>query len=136
MTVQQLIAYHTIITVFRIWKCKKPEYLFQALGRDNRNGHIIVENRKLGLYKNSFVPRGSVLWNKLPGVLKTTKTVGRFKSDLRKWVAENVKNLMTSPLKSLGTRQSRQSKVLCSIPEVSSPSHSRGFHHRSPILIH
>ena len=61
MTVQQLIAYHTIITVFKIRKFKKPEYLFQVLGRDNRNGHIIVENSKLGLYKKSFVPRGSVL---------------------------------------------------------------------------
>ena len=61
-----------------------------ALGRDNKFGNIIVNNSKLGLYKKSFVPRGSVLWNRLPKNLRTIKKVGIFKNNLRKWVAENV----------------------------------------------
>ena len=90
MTVRQLISYHTLITVFRIRKSQEPEYLYGALGRDNKFGNIIVENNNLGLYKSSFVPRGSVLWNKLPKELKNMKKVGVFKNGLRKWVAENV----------------------------------------------
>ena len=90
MTVRQLISYHTLITVFRIRKSKEPEYLYGALGRDNKFGKIIVQNSDLGLYKNSFVPRGSVLWNRLPRELKNIEKVGVFKKGLRKWVAENV----------------------------------------------
>ena len=90
MTVQQLIAYHTLITVFRIRQSKEPEYLAVVLGRDNKWGNIIVENSTLSLYKNSFVPRGSVLWNKLPRHLKIEKKIGKFKKELRKWVANNV----------------------------------------------
>ena len=90
MTVQQLVAYHTLITVFRIRKSQEPEYLATALGRDNRCGNIIVSNSKLGLYKKSFVPRGSVLWNRLPKSLRNQKKVGKFKKDLRTWVAEHV----------------------------------------------
>ena len=94
LTVYQLIAYHTLLTVFRIMKCKKPEYLYKALGRDNRNGHIIVENSRLGLYNKSFIPRGSTLWNRLPVFLKKIEKVGRFKKEMRKWVADNVRNFI------------------------------------------
>ena len=90
MTVQQLIVYHTLISVFRIRQSKEPEYLARALGRDNNRGNIIVENSRLGLYKRSFVPRGSTLWNKLPRELRILAKIGKFKKELRKWVADNV----------------------------------------------
>lgn len=90
MTVQQLIAYHTLITVFRIRQSKEPEYLARALGRDNKWGKIIVENSNLGLYKRSFVPRGSELWNKLPKDLRIETKIGKFKKELRIWIRNNV----------------------------------------------
>ena len=65
------------------------EYLAAALGTDNKCGNIIVNNSKLGLYKKSFVHRGSVLWNRLQKNLRTTKKVSILKKNLRKWVAED-----------------------------------------------
>ena len=95
MTVKQLIVYRTLITVFRIRLEKEPEYLAQALKKDNKLGNIIVENSKLGLFKKSFVPRGSTLWNKLPRDLRSLDKVGKFKMNLRKWVEENVEYFQT-----------------------------------------
>ena len=76
--------------MFRIIHAREPEYLVKMLKQDNRLGNIIVENSKLGLFKKSFVPRGSTLWNKLPKDLKIIQKVARFKNELRKWIDENV----------------------------------------------
>ena len=67
LSVNQLIAYHTLLQIFKIRMTKEPEYLAEILGRDNRNGNIIVTNTDLTLAKNSFTFRGSQLWNSLPG---------------------------------------------------------------------
>ena len=93
LTVQQLIAYHTLITVYRIRKSQEPEYLFGILGRDNSTGHIIMKNKQLGLYRNGFIFRGSVLWNKLPKEIRFETKMGKFKKGLRKWVFDNVARL-------------------------------------------
>ena len=90
MTVNQLIAYHTLIAVYRIRNSQEPEHLASQLRNDNYRGNIIVKNSQLGLYKKSFVPRGSTLWNKLPEELKNSRKIGKFKMDLRKWVGVNV----------------------------------------------
>ena len=90
MSVQQLIVYHTLLAVHRIRKSKEPEYLASSLLRENYRGNIIVENSRLGLYKNSFVPRGSTLWNKLPRDLRNIDKIGKFKKELRNWVSDNV----------------------------------------------
>ena len=94
MTVQQLIAYHTLLSVFRIRQSKEPEYLARALTRDNNRGNIIVENSRLGLYKKSFVPRGATLWNNLPRELRNIVKVGCFKKKLRKWIEDNVQKFV------------------------------------------
>ena len=57
MTVSQLIAYHTIITVYRIRMSGTPENLPLLLSRDNHNGHITMKNPKLELYRDSFTYR-------------------------------------------------------------------------------
>ena len=44
MTVQQLIAYHTLIAIYRIRQSKEPEHLADILTKDNRYGHIIMKN--------------------------------------------------------------------------------------------
>ena len=68
LTVNQLIVYHTLITVFKVRQTKEPEYLAKCLCRESRVGtnRIIVENPKLELVKKSFTYRGSVQWNSLP----------------------------------------------------------------------
>jgi hypothetical protein len=90
MTVQQLIAYHTIIAIYRIRQSKEPEHLAYILTRDNIYGRIILKNSKLGLYRNSFAYRGSLLWNKLPEPLRKLEKIGKFKKNAREWVESNV----------------------------------------------
>ena len=90
MTVNQLIAYHTLIAVFRIRKSKEPEYLARLLCRDNKKGNIVMENTKLGSYRNSFIFRGSIMWNRLPKDCKVEKKVGKFKMRLKTWTHENI----------------------------------------------
>ena len=94
MSVQQLIAYHSLLVVYRVRQSKEPEYLARPLSRDNYRGNIIIENSRLGLYKSSFIPRASALWNTLPAVLRNTAKVGTFKMELRKWVDANVRKFI------------------------------------------
>ena len=62
----QPIAYHTMIAVYRVKIKKELEHLASCLCRDNIYGNIIIQNSRLGLYRGSFVYRGSTIWNKLP----------------------------------------------------------------------
>ena len=89
VTVQQLIAYHTLITVFRIRLTKEPEDLATILSKDNISGHIIMKNMQLGLYRESFVFRGAVLWNIMPLSLRKATKLGVFKKNIKQWV-ENI----------------------------------------------
>ena len=90
MTVQQLIAYHTVLLVYRVRQAQEPEYLARALRRDNYRGSILVENSRLGLFKKSFIPRGATLWNSLPNELRGIPKLGSFKKELRKWIMQNI----------------------------------------------
>ena len=90
LTVLQLIAYHTLIAVFRIRINRQPEYLAKFLTRDNIHGNIIVQNSNLDLFRNSFTYRGSVLWNKLPRAIRMEIKIGTFKKKARTWIVENV----------------------------------------------
>ena len=90
MSVQQLVAYHSLLAVYRVRQSQEPEYLARSLSRDNYRGNIIVDNSRLGLYNRSFVPRSSTLWNSLPTSLRKTAKIGCFKQELRKWVEGNV----------------------------------------------
>ena len=90
MSVQQLIAYHTLITIFRIRHNREPEYLADFLTRDNIYGNIIVQNSNLSLYRNSFTYRGSVLWNRLPKDMRKKVKIGIFKKEVKSWIKKNV----------------------------------------------
>ena len=54
LTVNQLIRYFTLLAVFRIRLAGEPEYLASSLGRDNRNGNIIIQKTNLTLFRKSF----------------------------------------------------------------------------------
>ena len=90
LTVNQLIAYHTLIQVYKIRLCKEPEYLATILINDNRNGHILIPNTELTLAKKSFSFRGATLWNSLPVNIRSNSKIGIFKRQCRKWVKECV----------------------------------------------
>ena len=42
----------------------------------------------------SFTYRGAVQWNRLPPDLRLESKLGKFKTGLRRWVAENVERFL------------------------------------------
>ena len=92
LTVNQLIVYHTLLSIHRIKKSGEPEYLASILGKTSRQvvGGIIVENIKHGLVRKSFTFRGAEQWNKLPMRLRIETKLSRFKIGLKVWVNEHV----------------------------------------------
>ena len=90
MTIRQLVAYHTLLPVYRIRVSGQPEYLASLLTKENARGQILVRNSRLELYRKSFIPRGSNLWNKLPVNIRTMPTLASFKKAVRKWIDHHV----------------------------------------------
>ena len=90
LTVRQLIAYQTLVIIFRLRTEQEPEYLAQCVSQDNRLGHIVVRHSRLDLYRNSFVYRGSLLWNKLPVEIREEQNGKKFKETAKDWVCKNI----------------------------------------------
>jgi len=79
LTVKQLIAYHSLLHVYRIRQSCEPEYLFGILGTDNRNGRIYTPDGKLTIVQESFVNSGAKLRNSLPTDIRKSENVNQFK---------------------------------------------------------
>ena len=94
LTVNQLITYHTLLTVFKIRQTGEPEYLATFLREDNRTDRIIIPNTNLTLAKKSFVWRGSHDWNLLPLDLRKSSKIGHFKRGVKDWVLRNVPSFL------------------------------------------
>ena len=90
LTVNQLIAYHTLLTVFKIRQTGEPEYLASFLQEDSRSGRIILPNTQLSLFMKSFVWRGAATWNQLSLELRKSNKIGHFKRGVREWVLRNI----------------------------------------------
>ena len=90
LTVNQLIFYHSVITVFKIRSSKEPEYLAEALTKDSRNDRIVIPNLDLKLAHKSFTLRGAESWNLLPQNVRKNTKIGCFKKLAKKWTIENV----------------------------------------------
>ena len=94
MTVNQLITYHTLLTVFKIRQSGEPEYLATFLQEDSRSGRIILPNTQLSLFMKSFVWRGASAWNQLTMELRKSTKIGHFKRGARQWVLQNIPALL------------------------------------------
>ena len=90
MSVAQLIAFHTLLNIFKMKRAGEPEYLADRLNNESRNGRIILPNFHLQVAQKSFLYRGSCLWNRLPRALRSTRKIGSFKRNLKTWVMENI----------------------------------------------
>ena len=90
LTVNQLISYHTALTIFKIRLSGEPEYLASAVRNDNIYGRIIIPNCNLSLTMKSFTFRGSLLWNQLPQSLRNINNIRMFKISVRKWILEKI----------------------------------------------
>ena len=90
MTVNQLVAYHTGITIYKIRKNGHPEYLAKIFKETTFNGNIRLPRYRLELAERSFSIRGSKLWNSMPSEVKAQEKITGFKKAYRKWVIEHI----------------------------------------------
>ena len=90
LSVNQLISYHTLISVYKIKKFGEPEYLASHLNKENIYGRIIIPNCGLGLATKSFSYRGARQWNLLPASIRRATKISIFKKELRRWIQANV----------------------------------------------
>ena len=98
LSVKQLIEYHSLLLLYKIRSDGKPVYLkerlcqkfsyetrFAATGAINE-GNIL----KSELHLNSFVPRASRSWNRLPCSLRQVPKITTFKTKLKSWIKDNI----------------------------------------------
>ena len=90
LSVNQLIAYHTLLTVFKIRNSGHPKYIADKLRRDNQYGRIILPKYNLELVEKGFVIRGSRLWNSLPPNLRAIDKHQIFKGAIKQWTYESI----------------------------------------------
>ena len=89
MALQQLFAYHRLISIYIVRQSKEPEHLADILTRDNMFGRIIMKNSILGLYRNSLYTK-DLYFGTVTRSIKKAKTDWKFKKHIRKWVESNV----------------------------------------------
>ena len=89
LTINQLVEYHTLVSVFRIRLNKEPEYLASILCNEAHNGRILLPRPNLELAEKSFTIRGAKLWNSLPADVKVEKKMSKFKVMVKSWIEKN-----------------------------------------------
>ena len=97
-----MIAFSTLLMVFKVIKSGKPSYLARKLevireagmaGRAVRGWDgptVKVPNYYLDISRAGFIYRGAKLFNKLPRTLREEKRTEVFKKELKIWVRWNV----------------------------------------------
>ena len=102
LSVHQLVAYHTILQAYKCQKSSQPEYmngrLFSNLNNHNGNRERLRSvtnedthiNFDLSLSRGSFFFRASRLYNAVPLNIKNSPTIPSFKTNLKKWIKENI----------------------------------------------
>ena len=99
LSVQQMIAYYTLIMVHKITITQKPTYLADRL-RLRREGErelrawggrtVEIPNYSLETSKAGFVYRGGRLYNSLSRSLREEMSISKFKKGTKKWVREHI----------------------------------------------
>ena len=99
LSVQQLTAYHTLMTVFKAIRFKKPLYLFNKLELRQPIDNQVFPHRQLNnvyikagltISRGGTLFRGAKLWNLLSDDLKTEISQVKFKTNVKQWIRANV----------------------------------------------
>ena len=99
LSVQQLTALQTLVSVHKIKKKGKPEYLNEKLKLNESVENVVTPRRqvrkiyvdqKLTLTRAGFIYRGGLLWNQLPINLRLEMDTPKFRKGTKKWVELNV----------------------------------------------
>ena len=94
----QLVAYHDMMLIYKALREKKPVALYRSLcksfsyrTRAASTGALVDNFRTTkDITKSSFLIRATKLWNKLPPEVRVTRSLPGFKLMLRDWIQKNV----------------------------------------------
>ena len=99
LSVHQLGAHHTLVTLHRIVTTGQPEYLADKLALIRSDDSMVLPNRQLNtihincnrtISRSGFLYRGSKLWNCLPVNLRLETKTEAFKTQVKKWVRNQI----------------------------------------------
>ena len=97
MSVHQLIAYHTLLSVFKILQSHKPTPLFKRFRpitgneeRISRNSDNLNIHGDLTITRGGFMYRGAKLYNMLPVDIKEVEKYELFKTRVRFWIKKKI----------------------------------------------
>ena len=89
-TVKQLVVYHPSLSMFKIKTTGEPELLATVFSRENRNNNFIISVSNFTLYRKSFSYIGILLLNSIPENIRAVEKFSLFKSEVKKWIFEEV----------------------------------------------
>ena len=99
LSVHQLSAYHTLLTVHKVKKNCKPKYIYNRLRTIQQDEDAVTARRQVNkvyvdqrntLSRAGFMYRGGLLWNQLSDIQRREMNTVEFKRQARKWVELNV----------------------------------------------
>ena len=95
MSVRQLTFYHTVLTMYKILKSGRPQYLRQKLSSDfpyptrqATGGHVRFNADSTA--EGSFISRGTKEFNRIPDDMKAISSLPTFKRKLKMWTLSNI----------------------------------------------
>ena len=95
LSVEQLVQYHTLVSLFNIIKTRRPKYLFDKLCQEhNYNTRAQIKygelfTAKSVLASNSFCYRGALLYQRVPVEIRESGSVETFKRKVKEWIRAN-----------------------------------------------
>ena len=98
LSVKHLVAYHSIVQVFKVKSSKKPVFLNEIASksfgyptRASTSGSLVVNKKTTNdISKDAFLFRSTKLWNILPPSIRKEINFLKFKYQLREWVKLNI----------------------------------------------
>ena len=92
LSVQQMIAFQTMVMTYKIVRSRKPTYLAEKMKFRERgkSGSVQQPNHSISITKEGFVYRGITLMNMLDVPLRCEPKLEKFKAGLRDWVKKNI----------------------------------------------
>ena len=96
LSIQQMIAFQTLVMTHKILKSKKPTYLASHMtmnlnSKELRNGQMLNHPKtSLAISREGFIQRGITLMNKLDKSARQECNTKKFKETVKKWVKDNI----------------------------------------------
>ena len=93
LSINQLIAFSTIMTTFKVRMKNQPHYLAEQLNnprQTQRNQQNIDVRFRLTTGRQGFMYRAAREWSNLPASLKQQTNLYKFKKGAKQWVVSNI----------------------------------------------